>query len=134
MLNGVVRLVPPSWRHDETGDGVGLLTWFLCMARADDTVLADADGTTATTVGAVPPLSLYMGTTETRVFCSKNVALTDLSPVARQFGGWFTFEIPLSDFNCPDLSTVDQFGIQNQNSLVARFCLDNIRIGASTAR
>lgn len=131
-------LDPPCQRYDHachmTDTAVGQCLSLDLHGRADDTVLADADGTTATTVGAVPPLSLYMGTTETRVFCNQNVALANLRPVASQSGGWFTFDIPLSDFKCPDLSTIDQIGLQNQNPLVSRFCLDNIRIAASTAR
>jgi hypothetical protein len=100
----------------------------MLVCSADDSVLEASDGSTATSVGSIPPLTVYLGAGGSSSYCNNQVSLTSQSPSSSQSGGWFTFDIPLSAFNCPNLSQVDQLGLQNKNGQVARYCVDKVRI------
>jgi hypothetical protein len=102
--------------------------------RGDAKTLAALDPTSATPPGQVPPLKIFMGNTQTKVFCNA-VSLASQTPVGQAPGGWFSFSIPLAAWQCPDLDAVDTFGFANDNGAPAHFCVDKVQIvGGSSAR
>eukprot|EP00884_Botryococcus_braunii_P001907 jgi/Botrbrau1/11717/Bobra.0195s0045.1 len=95
--------------------------------RGDSKTLAPLDATSATPPGQLPPLTIFMGNTQTKVFCNA-LPLSSQTPTGTAPGGWFRFSIPLAAWQCPNLANVDTFGFSNDNPAPAHFCVDKVRI------
>lgn len=104
--------------------GAGSVSFAL---KADDAVLPFP----ASPAGSIPPLKVYLvrGSDKNEAFCG-SLLTASRKPTADLGGGWFRYDVPLSEFGCA--TTVDATGIgfshAGPNDYVS-MCVDDIKIG-----